>query len=101
MSSQRRRINRRPNRRFQEAGQQATTCVVERLEDRRLLTRVMSGQVFEFRDVNTNAGTAGDIVRVVVTGPDGAFVDLVGATLVQAPFGSAEDMSDGVADAQF
>src|SRR6476660_3862549 len=70
-------------------------ALLEALERRQLMTRVMAGQSFEFQDVNSPLGTAGDIVRVKVTGPAGAFVDLVGASVI--PTSNPElDMTDGI-----
>src|SRR5205823_14534280 len=54
------------------------------------------GHFFEYQDAMNN------IVRIKVTGNDpNAGVTLTGATEIQVPQGSPDDLIDGVADAQF
>src|SRR5438552_7852078 len=70
--------------------------LIEALERRTLLTTITAGHFFEYQDA------LGNIVRVKVTGnnPNTA-VTLTGATEIQAPLNSPDDLIDGVADAQF
>src|SRR4051794_27889428 len=85
----------RSRRRGLAALYRSASNFAEQLEERRLLTQLAGGDTFEFVDANMQ------VIRVRVAGGPDVRVDLVGSTMQPAVLGSAEDLSDGVQDAQF